>query len=89
MNEDKLIELLTEIRVSCAETRTKVNSIQEILDKHDERIGKLEDNKSSGNGNGLKQDIIMFCIRIVGWLVLIIASLTGAAPLLTTLGVVK
>lgn len=87
MNEDKLIELLTEIRVSCAETRTKVNSIQEMLDKHDERIGKLED--SSGNGNGLKQDIIMFCIRIVGWLVLIIASLTGAAPLLTTLGMVK
>lgn len=87
MNEDKLIELLTEIRVSCAETRTKVNSIQEMLDKHDERIGKLE--SSGGNGNGMKQDIIMFCIRIVGWLVLIIASLSGAAPLLTTLGVGK
>ena len=84
MNEDKLIELLTEIRVSCAETRTKVNTIQEMLDKHDERIGKLESN--SGNCNGMKQDIIMFCIKIVGWLVLIIASLTGAAPLLNALG---
>lgn len=85
MNEDKLIELLTEIRVSCAETRTKVNSIQEMLDKHDERIGKLENSSS----NGMKQDIIMFGIKIVGWLILIIASLTGAAPLLTTLGIGK
>lgn len=82
MNDDKLIELLTEIRVSCAETRTKVSTIQEMLDKHDERICKLE----SSAGNGMKQDIIMFGIKIVGWLVLIIASLTGAAPLLNALG---
>lgn len=85
MNDEKLIELLTEIRVSCVETRTKVNTIQNMLDKHDERIGKLE-TSSSDKANGMKQDIIMFGIKIVGWLVLIIASLTGAAPLMNALG---
>ena len=88
MDDDKLIELLTGIRISCAETNTKLISIQQMIDDHSRRLTKLETDKTESNATEnttLKNDLIMLGAKMVGWLILIIASLTSSGPLIQSI----
>lgn len=90
MDDDKLIELLTGIRISCAETNTKLISIQNMIDDHSRRLHKLEtaktESKTETTNTPIKNDLIMLGARMVGWLILIIASLTSSGPLIQSIG---
>lgn len=77
MNEDKILDVLTEIRITCAQTNVKICAVEQLVQQHEKRIEKLEN-----QGGSLKQDLIMYGVKIIGTLTIIIASLTGAAPLL-------
>ena len=77
MNDDKILDVLTEIRITCAQTNTKISAVEQLVQQHEKRIEKLEN-----QGGSLKQDLIMYGVKIIGTLTVIIASLTGAAPLL-------
>lgn len=77
MNDDKVLDVLTEIRITCAQTNVKICAVEQLVQQHEKRIEKLEN-----QGGSLKQDLIMYGVKIIGTLTIIIASLTGAAPLL-------
>lgn len=77
MNEDRLLEKLTEIQITCAQTNVKICAVEQLVQQHEKRIEKLEN-----QGGSLKQDLILYGAKIIGTLAVIIASLTGAAPLL-------
>lgn len=77
MNDDKILDVLTEIRITCAQTNAKICAVEQLVQQHEKRIEKLEN-----QGGSLKQDLIMYGVKIIGTLTVIIASLTGAAPLL-------
>lgn len=77
MNDDKILDVLTEIRITCAQTNVKICAVEQLVQQHEKRIEKLEN-----QGGSLKQDLIMYGVKIIGTLTVIIASLTGAAPLL-------
>lgn len=77
MNDDRILDVLTEIRITCAQTNAKIAAVEQLVQQHEKRIEKLEN-----QGGSLKQDLIMYGVKIIGTLTVIIASLTGAAPLL-------
>lgn len=81
MNEEKLLELIIDIKSKLSSIDTKVDGINSRLDNHERRISTLE---QGGSGKkDWKNDLIGLLVKGVVASIFVIGSLAGAGSILS------
>lgn len=80
MNEEKLLELIIDIKSKLSSIDTKVDGIAQRLENHEHRITSLE--KGSGDKKDWKNDLIGLLVKGVVASIFVIGSLAGAGSIL-------
>lgn len=82
MNEEKIVEVLFDIKTQLAEISANQKNFQTVLTNHENRLMSLEGHKSSSKDEDLKSQLLKMLAKglIIG--LTIIGSLTGASGLL-------
>lgn len=78
MTKEKETELFIEISRSLGEMNSKLGALCDAISKHEQRIQKLEAGKAS-----LKDSVIELLVKGLIGSILVIASLTGSAGLIS------
>lgn len=81
MNEDRLVEALERISTNVNDIKVSMAAMQTIVQQHEKRIEKLEDEKPQKNDT-FKDEMLRLVAKALIISLTIIGSLTGASAMI-------
>lgn len=88
MNDEKIVDILFEIKAQIAEISANQKNFQTIIANHENRIMHLEGSKVSKKDDDFKTELLKMLAKCVLIGLTVIASLAGAGGLLTKIGAI-